>query len=1117
MQKATDFQHLSNNTNNTNDNSNNNTSSRNRLSKSSSTQSVPPVVQGNANVSSSRLQLLGSENDQQTCTSAHISMIRTETNQNSSGVQVVKVSNCQPSKQQQQQYDNTSTGGAPERPTDYHYGDGNQNQHQNPNDHANVNEDTEKFVDALETPRDNNAPLTRSGEPHDSFHDQKTRSLTFNTEQSSHSLPQLSSEVLPQVKPRRKPKPGFPIPDVVERDDTPVTVYHCDPTTQLGPSYTFVTRSSVGVTNVIKFALREGFSIIHDETPHRCDHPPSPAAATTDEEQKAGDANNVDHNSDRYVRIRLSKRGEFKQIELIRVIPTSTDANNSSSLLSPNLSHSIPSSSLFSTAHVRIGATVSAAQVRAWCARSGEHGWNVKFDDDDSDTLDIRSVVAVEMINCGAEFQTVRDRALVTAAADCFGCLGVVTARIVEARRVRHAVVMPEKPLLLFDAVPPYRKTDVSPNVIGRFQENNVTNNNNADDVAQFTAAVDYNNNDGVHTEMQREEERELEFMRFYVRCKRDFAQFTWIPFQKQCWVHCWDATTDQIISSSHEINEHDNVDEHDISYNRIGGEGDGNHEDGDGDGENGMKRKDDKNKQRHRSSDNGPNELQLTSNYLLDDGDTYDDDCDNDDDNTCLYRSSTALLHDELREGGRRHRALVRFMNDCERQGLLGAREAMEICGHSALSSLPSGDVVRSNDQDAAYLWRVALGRCPWHRIEREDEPQSVREARDGHDGDADGDRYSYGDKGELGGESNIVDVMPPPSGDGLDTGIEYNHDVTAAANTDDGNRKNDKSRNRNRNGSDANHANFDEADWENGDDNDSKDLASGYKTCVLDIEIAGNIDGTPDYSVCQRAWWIAINAVYDALPGLPLRTSVQMRITKPVIATSFATPSVTLTIPSSPSAVSPATSSHHSHHRLLGVAPPEALAHQHYNNNQIPMLTTTSITMMTSPRNDYHHHPVTTTGDAGGGENTSATYEQGGNTQNSSSNTPKALRPHLFNPFGTCSLILTTTATAPDVDWEAYLRHVVDACVCLTHPITGRPLHVRPRPMAKWPREVQGVAADAFLRAECKREVIALKKTLAAVCVDAGYNLSESLSLFGTPNVHDFLREGSATRSQQ
>lgn len=50
--------------------------------------------------------------------------------------------------------------------------------------------------------------------------------------------------------------------------------------------------------------------------------------------------------------------------------------------------------------------------------------------------------------------------------------------------------------------------------------------------------------------------------------------------------------------------------------------------------------------------------------------------------------------------------------------------------------------------------------------------------------------------------------------------------------------------------------------------------------RCCQMEIEIPARLDGTPDFSVCQKAWWMAINAVYDALPSMPLRTAVEMRV---------------------------------------------------------------------------------------------------------------------------------------------------------------------------------------------------------------------------------------------
>lgn len=50
--------------------------------------------------------------------------------------------------------------------------------------------------------------------------------------------------------------------------------------------------------------------------------------------------------------------------------------------------------------------------------------------------------------------------------------------------------------------------------------------------------------------------------------------------------------------------------------------------------------------------------------------------------------------------------------------------------------------------------------------------------------------------------------------------------------------------------------------------------------RSCEVAIEIPPRVDGTPDFSICQKAWWVAINAIHDALPNVPLRVAVEMRI---------------------------------------------------------------------------------------------------------------------------------------------------------------------------------------------------------------------------------------------
>lgn len=50
--------------------------------------------------------------------------------------------------------------------------------------------------------------------------------------------------------------------------------------------------------------------------------------------------------------------------------------------------------------------------------------------------------------------------------------------------------------------------------------------------------------------------------------------------------------------------------------------------------------------------------------------------------------------------------------------------------------------------------------------------------------------------------------------------------------------------------------------------------------RDCEIEIEIPAKRDGSPDFSIVQRAWWMGIKAVYDALPAVPMRTTLEMRI---------------------------------------------------------------------------------------------------------------------------------------------------------------------------------------------------------------------------------------------
>lgn len=61
-----------------------------------------------------------------------------------------------------------------------------------------------------------------------------------------------------------------------------------------------------------------------------------------------------------------------------------------------------------------------------------------------------------------------------------------------------------------------------------------------------------------------------------------------------------------------------------------------------------------------------------------------------------------------------------------------------------------------------------------------------------------------------------------------------------------------------------------------------DAVDPHAAGRPRVLDVfcHIPCAVHGQPDYSVCQRIWWAAVNAAYAALPAVPLRAALEMVI---------------------------------------------------------------------------------------------------------------------------------------------------------------------------------------------------------------------------------------------
>jgi hypothetical protein len=116
-------------------------------------------------------------------------------------------------------------------------------------------------------------------------------------------------------------------------------------------------------------------------------------------------------------------------------------------------------------------------------------------------------VAEVEFVNARGELQTVSDRALLKAAAGCFGLLGIVTSLTLKLDPMTHASLRPESPRLALAVPPP----------------------------AGFRVprAVDTRNISRTDLEKARR--------RFVRHCERNYyAEWFWFPYQENAWVNCW-------------------------------------------------------------------------------------------------------------------------------------------------------------------------------------------------------------------------------------------------------------------------------------------------------------------------------------------------------------------------------------------------------------------------------------------------------------------------------------------------------------------------------------------------------------------------------------------------
>lgn len=183
-----------------------------------------------------------------------------------------------------------------------------------------------------------------------------------------------------------------------------------------------------------------------------------------------------------------------------------------------------------------------------------------------------------------------------------------------------------------------------------------------------------------------------------------------------------------------------------------------------------------------------------------------------------------------------------------------------------------------------------------------------------------------------------------------------------------------------------------------------------AGEKSFEMMLEIAGKVDGSPDFSTCQQAWWIIIKAVYNALPDIPVRSAVSMRV-------------------------------------------------------------------------------------AGGSDAT--------------------LAPHRGNMFGTCVVKVCTRDGVDDDLWRSFVQKITDKLAALKHPLTERPLRVRPSLVYQWPQFFNGHPFQKFLIDDYALQIAEFRKLVAAACADGGYTFHDCLRAFGNDALLDFIADP-ATRRQ-
>ena len=175
----------------------------------------------------------------------------------------------------------------------------------------------------------------------------------------------------------------------------------------------------------------------------------------------------------------------------------------------------------------KIGAATTNEQFRRWCldANGGNWAWTIPLNVimveitwggsnapichgagwRNRTLSDL--VVEIEFVNARGEIQTVNDPDLLSAAAGCFGLLGVVTAVTLKLDPMTYARMVPEKPRLAL-TIPPPAGFSIPPAV----------------------------NMQGITPE-----ELRAAWAGFVDRCENAYySEWFWFPYRDDCWVNVW-------------------------------------------------------------------------------------------------------------------------------------------------------------------------------------------------------------------------------------------------------------------------------------------------------------------------------------------------------------------------------------------------------------------------------------------------------------------------------------------------------------------------------------------------------------------------------------------------